>query len=125
MTLVPEKLHYTKTHEWFTIDGDILTMGITDYAQKQLTDVVFVDLPKKGEMKKKNEPILTIESVKSAEDVFSPADGEVIEVNAELEKHPELINSDPYGTWMVRLKVGNSSSLSSISAEDYKKLIGE
>lgn len=125
MSQVPENLHYTKTHEWFSIQGNVVTMGITDYAQKQLTDVVFVDLPKKGEKGMKNKPILTIESVKSAEDVFSPVDGEVLEVNSELEKHPEMLNSDPYGTWLVKLRVDDPSMAVGLTAQEYRKLIGE
>ena len=99
-------------------------VGITDFAQKQLTDIVFIDLPKKGTKLKAGSVLLTIESVKSAEDVYSPLDGEIADVNAELENKPELVNLDPYSNWMVKMKkTGNDGP--TMSADEYRKFIGE
>lgn len=124
MSKVPEELKFTKTHEWISIEGDIVTMGISDYAQSQLTDIVYIELPAVGSKKKAGEVLLTIESVKSAEDVFSPVEGEVLEINKNLEDKPELVNADSYSNWMVKLrKTGVESP--SMSASDYRKFIGE
>lgn len=125
MSKVPEDLKYTKSHEWFRIDGDILTMGITDYAQHQLTDIVYVDFPRVGENKNAGDNLLTVESVKSAEDVYSPATGEVVEVNSTLDATPENINRDSYEFWMVKMKVADPSSVAGMSAGEYRKFIGE
>ncbi len=125
MSSVPEDLKYTKSHEWFRVDGDVLTMGITDYAQHQLTDIVYVDFPKVGEARKAGEVLLTVESVKSAEDVYSPADGEILEVNTKLESKPEVINDDSYGNWMVKMRVSSSGSVTGMSSAEYRKFIGE
>lgn len=124
MSNVPENLKYTKTHEWVSMNGNIATVGITDYAQHQLTDIVFVDFPKIGEAKKKGAVLLTVESVKSAEDVFSPVDGEVSETNKILVDSPELLNKDSYKNWMVRMKVSSPPN-DLLSPADYKKHIGE
>jgi glycine cleavage system H protein len=124
MSKVPQELKYTKSHEWIRVEGETVTVGITDYAQSQLTDIVFIDLPKKGTKKKAGEVLLTIESVKSAEDVFSPLDGEVTDVNSSLEDKPELVNKDPYANWMVKLqKKGGFGE--TMTPEQYKKFIGE
>ncbi|HLH86564.1 MAG TPA: glycine cleavage system protein GcvH, partial [Thermoplasmataceae archaeon] len=124
MSEIPRNLKYTKTHEWFMENGDLVTVGITDFAQKQLTDIVYIELPSKGTQKKAGEPLLTIESVKSAEDVYSPVDGIVVEINSELSNKPELVNSDPYGHWMVRIKK-TGKSVQALSPEEYRKHIGE
>jgi glycine cleavage system H protein len=124
MSNVPENLKYTKTHEWVSMNGNIATVGITDYAQHQLTDIVFVDFPKIGEVKKKGAVLLTVESVKSAEDVFSPVDGEVSETNKILVDSPELLNKDSYKNWMVRMKVSSPAN-DLLSPADYRKHIGE
>ncbi len=124
MSIVPDNLYYTKSHEWFLIENGIATVGITDYAQHQLTDIVYVDFPKVGASKNIGETLLTIESVKSAEDVYSPVTGEIIEINKELESKPELINEDPYKNWLVRIKL-SSKDFEKMSAEEYKKYIGE
>ncbi len=124
MSIIPENLKYTKSHEWFKIDGDIATVGITDFAQHQLTDIVYVDMPKKGATKKAGDTLLTIESVKSAEDVFFPVSGEVIETNEELDKKPELVNSDCYKYWLVKIKL-TDSKYDSMTPEEYKSYIGE
>lgn len=124
MSKIPEELKFTKSHEWFKLEGETVTMGISDYAQSQLTDIVYIELPDVGSVKKAGEVILTIESVKSAEDVYSPVDGEVLEINSELNDKPELVNSDSYGNWMVKLKKTGSEN-ASMGAEEYRKYIGE
>lgn len=124
MSKIPENLKYTKSHEWFKIDGDVATVGITDFAQHQLTDIVYVDMPKKGTVKKAGDTLLTIESVKSAEDVFFPVSGEVIETNEELDKKPELVNSDCYTNWLVKIKL-TDNKYDSMTPEEYKSYIGE
>lgn len=124
MSKVPEELKFTKTHEWFKTEGDTVVMGISDYAQSQLTDIVYIELPSVGSVKKAGDVILTIESVKSAEDVYSPVEGEVVEVNKALSDKPELVNSDSYSNWMVKLKKTGQEN-QSMSAAEYKKYIGE
>lgn len=127
MTNLPEELKYSKDHEWTKIEGDIATIGITYYAQNQLTDIVFVELPEKGKEAEKDKGIATIESVKSVSDVIMPINGEVIEINDKLIDSPETINSDCYGEgWIVKVKIKDKSELNSLmSAEEYKKSIGE
>ena len=124
MSKVPEDLKFTKSHEWFKEEGGIVTMGISDYAQGQLTDIVYIELPSVGSKKKAGDVLLTIESVKSAEDVYSPVEGEVVEVNKALADKPELVNSDSYSYWMVKLKKTGKET-DSLSPEEYKKFIGE
>jgi glycine cleavage system H protein len=124
MSLIPENLKYTKSHEWFKIDGDIATVGITDFAQHQLTDIVYIDMPKVGTSKKIGETLLTIESVKSAEDTFFPVSGEVIETNHELNEKPELVNTDCYKYWLVKLKI-SEDKYDSMTPAEYKSYIGE
>ena len=124
MSKVPEDLKFTKSHEWFKEEGGIVTMGISDYAQGQLTDIVYIELPAVGSKKKAGDVLLTIESVKSAEDVYSPVEGEVVEVNKALTDKPELVNSDSYSYWMVKLKKTGKET-DSLSPEEYKKFIGE
>ncbi len=124
---IKEDVLYTKEHEWVKVDGDIATVGISDYAQEQLGDIVYVELPEKGKVVKQMETVATIEAVKTAADVYSPVSGEVIEVNSDLENKPELINEDPYGKgWIVKLKMTNPDDVKGLlSAEDYKKLLEE
>lgn len=124
MSKIPEELKFTKSHEWFKTEGDTVTMGISDYAQSQLTDIVYIELPEVGSTKKAGDVILTIESVKSAEDVYSPVEGEVIEINKDLNDKPELVNSDSYSNWMVRLKKTGQEA-QSMTAGEYKEFIGE
>ncbi|HTT15168.1 MAG TPA: glycine cleavage system protein GcvH [Thermoplasmata archaeon] len=101
---VPDGIQYTKTHEWVRIDGDRATVGITDHAQAQLTDIVFVDLPSPGKSFAANASVLVLESVKTVADVYAPGEGTLAEANGELKTHPELINQDPYGQgWLFRL----------------------
>ncbi len=125
MVKIPADLKYTRTHEWFRIDGDVLTLGISDYAQQQLTDIVYVDFPEIGAKKKRGDVLLTVESVKSAEDVYSPADGEVIETNKSLEDKPESLNEDCYGNWMVKLRLTSGGDVEGMTDEEYRKFIGE
>lgn len=112
--MYPADLKYTKDHEWIRISGTEAHVGITDYAQKQLGDVVFVELPDVGRRVKQGEVFGTIESVKAVSELFSPVGGEVIEVNNALADHPEKVNSDPHSTWMVRLRIDNANDASSL-----------
>jgi glycine cleavage system H protein len=120
----PPDLKYTKTHEWIRIEGDTATLGITDYAQGELGDVVFLELPQAGRVLKPEESFGTIEAVKAVSDLFSPLSGEVTAVNAQLSGSPELVNKDPYGQgWMVKLKFSNAAELSGLlDAGTYEKL---
>ena len=125
--MVPQELRYSKSHEWVKLEGGTARVGITDYAQKKLGDVVYVELPEVGKKLKKGEVAVTVESVKAAESVYAPVSGEVVEVNEELVSTPGTINQDPYGNgWLFVLKVENEGELSELlDAEAYKKLIGE
>lgn len=123
---VPAELKYTKEHEWVKLDGDVVTIGITDYAQGELGDVVFVEMPDVEDELEKDESFGTIEAVKAVSDLFAPLDGEVVEINEELEDEPALVNSDPYGKgWMLKVKLSNTADFDTLmSADDYKALIG-
>jgi len=107
--MYPSDLKYTKDHEWIRLDGDRARVGITDYAQKQLGDVVYLELPEVGRTLKKGEVFGTIESVKAVSELYSPVGGEVLEVNSSLAERPEAVNSDPHNSWMIALKVTDSS----------------
>lgn len=122
---IPAELKYTEDHEWVRVDGDTATVGITDFAQGELGDVVFVEIETEGEELAKGETFGTVEAVKTVSDLFMPVGGEVAEVNEALADEPELVNKDPYGKgWMIRIKVGDASELDALmSAEDYKKMI--
>ena len=121
---VPEELSYTKTHEWVRREDDIATVGITDNAQDELGDVVFVELPEEGASFDAGEPFGTIESVKAVSDLYAPVGGEVVEVNQTLSDSPERVNEDPYGGgWMIRLRVSAEGDL--LSAEEYQKILEE
>lgn len=124
---VPEGLLYTKEHEWTKIEGDTATVGITDYAQHQLGDIVYVELVEVGKEVKQMERIGTVESVKAVSDIYSPLSGTVIEVNDSLKDNPELINQDPYGKgWMVKLKIRDISETKNLmKAGDYEKYVKE
>lgn len=121
----PENLKYTSEHEWIRVEGDVAYIGVTDYAQSQLGDIVFVDVPTVGETLGKDEIFGTIEVVKTISDLFLPISGEVLELNADLEENPELINSDPYGEgWIIKLSPKDISEYDNLlSVEEYKKLI--
>jgi glycine cleavage system H protein len=123
--MYPAELRYTKDHEWVRVQGDRATVGITDYAQKQLGDVVFVELPEPGRRLKANEVFGTVESVKAVSELFTPIGGEVVEVNAALAKTPEAVNSDPYGgAWMMVLRPGDAKELDGLmDAAAYKAFV--
>jgi glycine cleavage system H protein len=125
MSNVPENLKYSREHEWAKIEGDTAVVGITDFAQHELTDVVFVDLPAKGKKVEAGKNLAVVESVKSVSDVFCPLSGEVIEVNTVLNDAPETINKDCYGKgWIAKIKISNNAELNKLlSAADYKKHI--
>ena len=124
MSTIPENLNYTKSHEWFAVENNIATIGITDFAQNQLTDIVYIDMPKVGDQKKIKDILLTIESVKSAEDVYSPVNGKVVEINTELADKPELVNSASYKYWLVRIELSDDG-FESMDSQKYKEYIGE
>ena len=123
---IPAELKYTKDHEWISLEGDIATVGITDFAQSELGDIVYVEVETLDQTLEKDEIFGTVEAVKTVSDLFLPIAGEVIEFNEELESDPELVNSDPYGKgWMVKVKVNNVSDYDGLmSADEYKSLIG-
>ena len=123
----PDNLKYSEDHEWVRIDGEEAVIGISDFAQHELTDIVFVELPEIGKTVEKGGPLAVVESVKAVSDVYSPVSGEVIAVNSALEDKPELVNNSPYDDgWMVRLKMSNPAELDSLmSAEQYEKFIRE
>jgi glycine cleavage system H protein len=126
--VVPEELRYTQEHEWVSSRGDdAVRVGITDYAQSQLGDVVHVQLPQVGESVSPGSPIGEVESTKSVSDVFAPLTGEVVACNDALEASPELVNSDPYGEgWMIEIRLADATELDSLlDAEDYQKLTGQ
>jgi glycine cleavage system H protein len=110
--MVPQDLRYTKEHEWIRVEGDLATVGITDYAAKQLGDIVFVELPEIGRKVDQFAPVGVIESVKAVSDLFAPVGGDVVETNAELSTRPELLNSEPFGAgWIVRIHLSDSGQL--------------
>jgi glycine cleavage system H protein len=119
--MTPEDSRYAKSHEYAHAEGDVATVGITDYAQKELGDVVFVELPQVGAQLDQNDELGSIESVKAVSELFIPVGGEVVEVNEKLRDHPELVNTDPYGEgWMVRIRMTDSSELDELmTPEEY------
>ena len=123
---IPANLKYTKDHEWVSIDGDIATVGITDFAQKELGDIVYVEVETLDQTLEKDEVFGTVEAVKTVSDLFLPMSGEIIAFNDALESKPESVNSDPYGAgWMIKIKVSDASEYDSLlSSEAYKELIG-
>jgi len=121
---VPAELKYTKDHEWVKIDGDIATVGITDFAQGELGDIVYVEIETEGDSFDAEEVFGTIEAVKTVSDLFMPASGEIVEVNEALEDNPALVNDDPYGEgWLIKVKLSDGSS-ELLSAADYEAIIG-
>jgi glycine cleavage system H protein len=122
----PSDLKYTNDHEWIRITGDTAEVGITDYAQKQLGDVVYVDLPDVGRTITAGESFGSIESVKAVSELFAPMSGEIVEVNPYLKDHPEAVNSDPHATWMVKVRLSDPASAASlIDAGQYEALVKE
>jgi glycine cleavage system H protein len=126
MSNVPANLKYTEQHEWLKLDGDVATIGITDYAQAALGELVFVELPAKGKQVKIGDAFVVVESVKAASEVYAPISGEVVEVNDTLTKSPELINSAPYeGGWICKIRSSDKAELAKlIDAAKYQTLIG-
>jgi glycine cleavage system H protein len=123
---IPANLKYTKDHEWVSIDGDVATVGITDFAQKELGDIVYVEVETLDQTLEKDEVFGTVEAVKTVSDLFLPLSGEIIEFNDDLESNPENVNSDPYGAgWMVKVKISNPSEVEELLSSDaYTSLIG-
>ena len=123
---IPAQLRYTKDHEWVSIEGEIATVGITDFAQKELGDIVYVEVETLGQTLNKDEVFGTVEAVKTVSDLFLPMSGEIIEFNDSLESDPEKVNTDPYGTgWMIKIKVANVADFNDLlSNETYQQLIG-
>lgn len=116
----PQDLFYTKEHEWLRIDGDMGTIGITDHAQKELGDVVFVEFPQTGAKLQAGKPMGTIESVKAVSELFSPASGEVVEVNSSIVASPETVNADPYGKgWLIKIRLDQKPGEGLMSADQY------
>jgi len=124
---IPQGLKYTKEHEWISVDGNTATVGITDYAQGELGDVVFVDIDPKLQAVTQNANFGTIEAVKTVSELYAPCSGKVIEINNLLADSPETVNSDPYGSgWMIKIEIANASELDSLlDAAAYSQLIGE
>ncbi|MFC2152643.1 glycine cleavage system protein GcvH [Bacteroidota bacterium] len=122
---IPENLKYTKDHEWIRVKGDTAYIGITDYAQGELGDIVFLEIETEGEELAKEEVFGTIEAVKTVSDMFMPVSGEVVEVNAKLEESPEIVNKDPYGEgWLIKIKLTNTSEIDELlDATAYKNLL--
>lgn len=118
---IPEDLKFTREHEWIKIEDDVITVGITDFAQSELGDIVYVELPEVDEELEGEEAFSTIESVKAASDIFMPAGGTVIEVNEELEDNAAFINEDPYGSWIVKIRVNDEADLDELlGPEEYR-----
>ena len=124
---IPSQLKYTKDHEWISLEGDIATVGITDFAQRELGDIVYVEVETVGETLNADEVFGTVEAVKTVSDLFLPVSGEIIEFNESLEDTPEEVNLNPYSNgWMIKMKVSNIDDLSTLlNAEQYQELIGE
>ena len=122
---IPQSLKYTKEHEWVREDGDTVTVGITDHAQGELGDIIFVEFPEIGQKIQRDEPIGTIEAVKTVADLFAPISGTVIEINETLDDSPESVNNDPYGDgWMVKVSVSKAGELDNLmSAVQYQEMI--
>jgi len=122
---IPKELKYTDEHEWILLEDDVATIGITDYAQGELGDIVFIELPNVGDEATQNEPFGTIEAVKAVSDLFAPLSGEVAEVNSLLEDQPELINQDAYGKgWIIKIKISDKSEMDALLSPDaYKNQI--
>ncbi len=123
---VPQNLRYNRSHEWVLLEGDIATVGISDHAQEELTDVVFVELPSVGKTVDLGDPVAVVESVKAASDIYAPVSGEVVETNFDVEADPSLVNTDPYGRgWIFKLRVKDPAQVEELlDAEGYIGLIG-
>ncbi|MEM6831962.1 MAG: glycine cleavage system protein GcvH [Bacteroidota bacterium] len=123
---IPADLHYTSDHEWVKIEDGIATVGITDFAQGELGDIVYVEIETEGEALSSGDVFGTVEAVKTVSDLFMPLSGEVIEINEKLESNPEVVNSDPYGEgWMIKIKTADDQGTELLSAEAYQSEIGD
>ena len=124
--LVPDDLRYAETHEWLRVDGASGTVGVTDHAQAELTDVVYVELPQIGTIVEAHQAVAVVESVKAASDIYAPVGGEIVEVNGVLETNPALVNTDPYNEgWLFKLKLSNPDGVAGLkSAAEYRSQIG-
>lgn len=122
---IPVELRYTKDHEWLKVDGGEATVGITDYAQSELGDIVFIEIETEGESLAKEEVFGTIEAVKTVSDLFMPVSGEVVKINEKLEDQPDLVNKDPYGEgWMIKISINNASQVNKLlTAKQYEELL--
>lgn len=122
----PKNLQYTKDHKWALIEGDVATIGITDHAQSELGDIVFVELPKAGDAITKNQPFGIIESVKAASELYAPLSGSIVAINNNLSDSPETVNKGPYGTgWVMKIQLSNPAEVKGLlSADEYEKLLG-
>ena len=126
MSKIINGLKYSETHEWVKIEGDIAIIGVTDYAQKEMGDITYVDMPDAGEVVEKEEEFGALESVKASSDLFSPVSGTVLERNDALEDAPELVNEDPYGNWIIKVQMRDPAELDELmDAEGYRDMIGE
>ncbi len=123
---IPAELKYTKDHEWVRVEGDVATVGVTDYAQSELGDIVYIEIETEGDTLDQEEVFGTVEAVKTVSDLFMPISGEVVEVNSSLADAPETVNSDAYGGgWMIKIKISDTTQLDELlSAEDYKAEVG-
>ena len=122
---IPSELKYTKDHEWVKIEGDVAVVGITDFAQRELGDIVYVDVETLDETVDKDEVFGTVEAVKTVSDLIMPLTGEVTEFNEDLQDNPETVNTDPYGSWMIKIKIGNTTEIDNLlSADAYKEVVG-
>jgi glycine cleavage system H protein len=123
----PGDLKYSKEHEWVRLEGDVAVIGITQFAQDELGDIVYVEQPKIGDTVSQNEQFGVVESVKTVSDLYSPVSGEIVEVNDEVSSSPELINKEPYGAgWIVKIKTSDAAELDNLlSADDYKSMVGQ
>ena len=125
MSKVIEGLHYSESHEWVKVEGDVAVIGISDFAQSELGDITYVDLPEVGDEVNAEEDFGAVESVKSSSDLISPVTGKVCEVNSELEDKPELINEDPYGAWIIKVKMSDPSEVDILmGAAAYEQFLG-
>ena len=124
---LPDNLKYTKDHEWVRVEGDVATVGITDFAQRELGDIVYVDISSVDQQVAREEVFGTVEAVKTVSDLFSPLSGTVTEFNSKLESNPELVNSDPYGDgWIIKMSIGDASEIEGLlTAEGYREVIGQ
>jgi len=123
--MILDELYYTKSHEWVKVEGEKATIGITDFAQSELQDIVYVELPETGKVLNKGDVLCSIDSVKSSAEVYAPVSGEVVEVNEKLSAEPELINKDPYGEgWIAVIKISNPDEISELlSAKEYEEML--